>query len=838
MANIETTSNNDSLYQKVEKSEYLDEYLKNILRKHIEDISVEREIENVWIIVEEIVIFLEQTQFKVEDINGIWIENNYIKIYSENWNKKSITYLHLSEDHKLSYIWDTEKVKENKSKIIENLNEFENLLNAIDYLFDQNGKWAFDFWYLDEKDILDAKWAKKFGVDLEWKSIKELQEMARLYSKSLHAERISIPETDIALDIRIQEQQKRYTNFIVWIWDKYEWWAKLFKKSKEEIQELVEFTVDSYGSDHEGLLRYLTETHEEIDKNNFQSTSVETSYKGFALELHKVIYSKLKADNASDDTIMHFAKIVTGRIWNIDNRLKATQEFSNNIVLFMFQRKWWVMDKINESGGLEIEDKEVWDTPPKSIVSNTIKKLDNIPLGAEVLLKDIWFWQVLQIPEGTDYQDLRLEEKIMISTLARVLAKLWDTPVTARAELSDLFMQVAEEANKTVVESLNEHFDDDWKPWLTPWGTIVEWKDAEDFGLSEIQTEVFNLYNDINGNGLFDLSDKTKWRLVTWAKFAAVITVWIAAGFALPVVLAAAWVASVSAVAVWATVWLTATVASMALNPKWYDSLNEMLISGWVELAVWTATWAIWWWLIGWFTKQFSHSSRLWTIVGDQSVWIMARIWNWWKTFLPHDRGLWRLILNGYWVEWAKFLSRWWATNTGILIWDLVVLWILTEVVRAKGMNEIFHNESIFEDEANNEIWKKSNNEEVIIPNTESIDTKTLPLVSELNSNNDSELIEKASIEMLPLITFKDSLENKPFKFSEFKADIDAVKSLQSFLSIEADGQFGQITYEAVKSFQSHNNDVEWNPLQIDWMPGNKTLWAIIETSRNYNLNS
>ena len=76
---------------------------------------------------------------------------------------------------------------------------------------------------------------------------------------------------------------------------------------------------------------------------------------------------------------------------------------------------------------------------------------------------------------------------------------------------------------------------------------------------------------------------------------------------------------------------------------------------------------------------------------------------------------------------------------------------------------------------------------------------------------------------MLPLINFKEKLASKPFNFAALKADTEAVKSLQLFLSknsgnaLEVDGMFGQITYEAVKEFQGSHND-------IDGVPGEKTL--------------
>lgn len=791
---------NDSLNEEITNPFLLEIFLKEVLRDYFTGDDIVGEIQKVDALVTDLYSQIEEN-ISIESVKKIGVEDNYVKIYYNEWTGNKVLYFRMPENWAEEHVV-SENIEETRSVLRDDLDAYENILNAMDWIFTKNKDEFFE--YLNEKDILSTN---KFWSELKDMSIKELQLMARWMSWWLKQTRGLIPEEDIALDIKIQEQQKRYLHFIVWVWWKYEGWAKLFEKSKTEIKYLVWELVSSYSS-IDWLLGYLVDTHSRIDENNFQSKSVETSYKSFATELHKSIFSRMQDEKVDDAHFLDFAKIITGRFWDIDNRLKDP-ELSNNVILHILQQKWWIMDKINNSGEIEIEDEKVWETPPKEIVASSVAKLSSV--WGEKLLTRIWFGSVLNIEEWNNYQEISLENKIKISALVRLLDKIWTKDITDLSELKELFLTVSKEANRAVVEWLNENFDASWSDW--------NGKNSADFGLEWVQAEIFDLYNDINGNGngLFNFSDNTDALLLGGAKMAGVMAVAIVAGFA-------AWpILGVWMIGAWAAMWVTASLASMVANPKWYDTLNEAIIDIGTDLPVAAVSWMVWWGIVGGFAKQFTYAGRFWKIVWDQNVWIMSQIWNRWKVFLPHDRGIGRFILNGYWVEWAKFLTRWWMQNTSIFLGDLAILWFVIEAKRMQEVDEVFHSDSIFDDGGS------------IVPNSQNTRPQTVQHTS-LNNDIETENLNEDVInkDFLPLAIFRDYLKKESFKLAEFKSDKEAVKALQKFLEIEDDGIFGKITFTKVQEFQRKHKDENGVDLKDDGLPGIKTLTAIIN---NYWLN-
>lgn len=776
-----SVEHNDSLNEEIIDSSLLEIFLKEILRQHFTGNDVGEEIDKVDGLVTSIYEQIEEN-ISIGSVKKIGIENNYVKVYYNEWEGNKVLYFHIPKSWEEQEIVGPENIEETRNTLRDDLAAYENILNAMDWIFTENKKEFFE--YLDEKDVLKTR---RFWKELYGMSIKELQLRARSMSSWVKQTREAIPEDDIALDIKLQEQQKRYLHFIVWIWGKYEWGAKLFEKSKSEIKYLVWELVSSHGS-IDSLLSYLVETHTKIDKNNFQSKSVETSYKAFSTELHKSIFSRMQDENASDEELLDFAKIITGRFWDIDNRLKDP-DLSNKIILHIFQQEWWIMDKINSSGQIEIEDEIVWATPPKDIVDTAIVKLKNV--GWEKLLERIWFGDTLKINKWDDYQELGLEEKIKISTLARLLDKAWEWDIENTEKLEQLFLTVAQEANKAVVEWLNDNFDASWGDW--------NGKNSKDFWLVWVQAEVFDLYNDINGNwnGLFNFSDGTDAFLLGWVKMAAVITIAIAAGFA-------AWpILGVGAIGAWVTVWVTASIASMGVNPKWYDTLEEAMVDITTDLVVWWATWAAWWYVVRWLwwlPLQKAFAMRWVQLNNARPFWI------------------WRLLTSGWWVEWAKMLSKWWAKNASVFLWDLALLWFVIEWKRMQEVDKIFHSDSIFTDQ---NAWSSTNNY-----------TSATPTQGNIPVDDDENIVsfnEKSIREdFLSLAAFRKTLEDKPFKLADFKADKKAVRSLQKFLKIETDGVFGKITFSKVQEFQKKHKDENGIDLKDDGLPGEKTLTTII----------
>ena len=188
--------------------------------------------------------------------------------------------------------------------------------------------------------------------------------------------------------------------------------------------------------------------------------------------------------------------------------------------------------------------------------------------------------------------------------------------------------EAREEAKEELMDSLNDNFD------------ANTGRKAEDYSLTWMQAEIFTLFQDINWNGLFDISDSSWEYVKAWWKMAWALVVWSLTILALPT--------TTGLVTIWATVWFAATLVSIALNPKWYSTFWEAFVDNLSNLWVWTVSWMAWWQLV-----------------------------------------------KSFWVEWAKFLSIWWARNTSIFVWDIAILWIWWEMVRQSSINWIFEKDKI-----------------------------------------------------------------------------------------------------------------------------------------------
>jgi hypothetical protein len=101
----------------------------------------------------------------------------------------------------------------------------------------------------------------------------------------------------------------------------------------------------------------------------------------------------------------------------------------------------------------------------------------------------------------------------------------------------------------------------------------------------------------------------------------------------------------------WAAMWATASLASMAINPHGYDTFWEAVtdISSDIALGAWT--WYLWW---------------LWSIKYEK--------------------------------EWIKLFSKEFYNNPKfIMAWDLIFLWLVPEAYRMKKIDEIYHNQNILD---------------------------------------------------------------------------------------------------------------------------------------------
>lgn len=628
---------------------------------------------------------LKELNIQKETIQKIEIKTNWEMIVSYlNGEKKEDIVFHLLDDNEI-FKWNIDELNQQReSQVLDTVNELEKtdkILQAMDYIFTKNDE-EWWFWAINDKDILKT-W--KFWEEYRWKDLKYLKNAYEEAFSNIDSIDFEIFPQNVKDDIL--RQKKLYLEMIMWIWDKYEWAAKYLKIDEESFKKISQDLVNNLTI--QNLLLLLKDFHTKIDENNFQSTSVERSYKLTMETLHRLTLDRLMQENASNEDILKFAKIVTGRWYYYDNSWQnleiddnlRDQNISNEAILFMMNREGWIIDKINEDWNINIVDEKVENKNPSSIVSdleNTFyeKFWEELRVTNyfRTMLNSSWYWDILDI-WNLSYNELRYEQKVKISVLYRVLEKLnegksfWDKTKQMDyiwnknyilEEFAWLFNEVAKDYRKEVTKNLEKAF---WS-WDIFDRDFYFWKRAKDLWLDWTDAEIFELFQEINWNWLFDLSDTSIDNLKTTWKFVWVLAIWIAVPFiVLP------WAALV---AQWAAAWAAATLASMALYPKWYDTMWEAFFDISSDLLVWTVTWVLWWALAARFG-----------IPKDELVWL-TKIEVIKKIFKTKSD-----ILDPNW----KIKEAW------IFALDLTFLWLIPEVWRMMLVDKIYHSEGVFEED-------------------------------------------------------------------------------------------------------------------------------------------
>ena len=556
------------------------------------------------------------------------------------------------------YKWNKAEIKEKKEKnsknIIKILEKSDKVLDSMDYIFTKNEKeW---FWEINN---LDALMTNKFWRDLNWMNLKHLKSKVDTYFKEIDSVKLKdLPES---LKKDILKQKSRYLEMTMWVWDKYEWAAKYLELEKISFNNIVNTLIDNYTTKE--ILIYLKELHKKIDDNNYQSTTVERSYEILSSKFHEKILEKLKKEEASDLDFVNYAKILTGRWdfeWNntfsddfedssIDDYLRDQQR-ANEALLYMMNRKDWVIEKVRKSWKIKIENKELENKNPNNVV-NELKDIfyekfwENLKITGkfESILKWSWYADILNL-SVKNYSELNYEQQTKISVLHKVSEKLksWKTFLEKvwQLDITDNENYVLEEFAKVFNDVARDYMEEMYSSNETFSKDTLFWKNAKQSGLTWVEAEAFDLFQEINGNWLLDLSDTSIERLKMWWKFVWVIAVAITVPL---IILPTMWIVAQGAAA-----WAAASLASMAISPHWYDTLEEARVDISSDIAVWTFTW-----LAGW------------------------------------------ALAKSFWVEGAKLFSEAWRRNAYIFAWDLIFLWLVPEALRMMAIDEVYHGQDI-----------------------------------------------------------------------------------------------------------------------------------------------
>lgn len=590
---------------------------------------------------DEILFIVNKFNLIKENLEQIQIFPNW-KIYIEykkGWNRDKLVF---DLDNKENiFLWDNEKAKHDKEslniKSVKSLEKTDKILQAMDYIFTENDKEYFG--ELEDEDTLKTI---NFWKWLEWKNLKELQFIFKQNFEILKKEDINKLSSNIQKEYI--KQEKKYLEMFMWVWNIYEGWAQYLEENKNDFENIIENIVDF--SNSRQILNYLKEIHYKIDDNNYQSTSVEKSYKILSFEIHRKILEKFKKDNVKDEYFVKFSKIITWR-WrhwlssDIDDNLRD-QETANDALLYMMNRKEWIIDRLKKSKKIKIENKEIENKNPKGIIdkleskfyqkywndSKRINYFDNI-------LTASWYGDILNISESKKYNDLTFDLQIKLWVLDKVLQKLKNSQNKSVEDFWNLFNEVAKDYNKQLIKDLENTFNEnsifDWSFWT--------WKDSKEMWLKWVEAEAFDLFQDIIWNWVFDLSDNSIENLKAWWKFIWVVAV----AMTVPLIL----LPSLWTIAMWTAMWATASLASMAINPKWYDTVEEAVLDISTDIALWAATWAIWWawasryeWLgVKAFSKDFYKNQKVIMASDLVFLWLIPEAWRmYWIDYIYHSQ--------------------------------------------------------------------------------------------------------------------------------------------------------------------------------------------------------
>ena len=271
-------------------------------------------------------------------------------------------------------------------------------------------------------------------------------------------------------------------------------------------------------------------------------------------------------------------------------------------------KKDWIMRKISEN--IKIEDKKIVNKAPWEIVrefKSKYKPWEGIKILKLLGFKDI---STEKFESRKHYDKLSLQQKVEISTLVRLMEAQKENP---EKDLWELLQTVAKTWYETVITALNENFDASLFDW--------NWKNSKDYWLKWTEAEIFDLFNDIQWNWLFDFSDRTLSTLKEVGKIWGMLGVWIVSWVIAGPIVLAAWLAWIwSAVATWMAIWATCTTAWALLNMQWYDTKWDATKDLWSDLVVNSLLWWIWAWATAKFGKDLSKWLSVWAVATN--TWI------------------------------------------------------------------------------------------------------------------------------------------------------------------------------------------------------------------------
>jgi len=656
-------------YTKIENVYIQSFALADIFRDILESKEIFRE-EFLWFLE----WFMSENNSTDEDIVGAEYYNDTFFIDTKNSGKISFSLSSLLE-YSAQDMLNGISIKEQETKT-------HNLLEAIDSIYKAN-QWILYNWEINNQDVLSDD---RFWIQLQWKTLQELRELYEVEISLLSQVYDITQETD-----KKEALLKKEIQFFAGLWDKYEWWARYFSLSQDEIWSKVSKLIENMSLKE--VFQYMRETHSIIDSNWRKSDMVNQVNWKLIDELNTQVFSRLQQENAPDEEVLEFAKIITGRweIWSIDNKYKSP-ELANRVLIYVMHRDNGVLDDIltnNSEIEHQVVDPELkWLTPSK-IIGNIVWEINslapNTPNYGEDFIKQSGYGHLLK--NKSWYWDLSFEDKIAIWALKRMYDVLKETP--AQEKTPEILQKKLSQQLEKSYNTLNASFWDafDWYNWYFWWET------ASSLWLKWTFGEVFDLYQDINGNSwFFDWSDTNKdkilnlstatilWvSLIVWAiVFSPVIAAWTTATAGMMLM-------------AWAKAGLATGLLSVGLSRQWYDTYTEGAMDVSSQILVDTAAWAIF--ALGWLTA-IKYLKVKW--LTQQYKWLktMPKLQNYMVYNAPSN--LWSdLLFSRQAWSWIWGLDKW------VILWEVGAVGFIVSPATSKFVRNYFqesHHDTDIED--------------------------------------------------------------------------------------------------------------------------------------------
>lgn len=549
--------------------------------------------------------------------------------------------------------------KEAKEQRIEEssqqLRVLESVLKSMEQIFQKNKREWTD--KIGDEDSVNINIS-----EFPWSEIPQVQ-----WKKSLHLTDLQTVAQSIIWDLQQQDldsdmqkllwnYEEQYLDYIVWIWDMYEWGARAFhgEVQQTQIDQLIADLVERKSVPE--LLQYMLVKHASIEANNYQSTEVQRTYGYWSHSLNKAVLHKMKNEDVDTEFFHQYARIVSGRdvpelskkIWkqrNLswgDNKVVRSShsldgnlfdpESASEALLYVFERPGWVFEKLEKEKGFSIIDplsEKISDNEknPKAVIQKCSKLIQqkvewfHESYNWESLLKKAGFGNMFD--NSLPYNELSLSQKMQMWIIWRLIKKLEDIQNPSQYSTRyrskhkwhrewwndewkisyerfwELFLKVWEEWQEAIIIEINQELDGWWFGDKNDISTLSLW-----------EQELYNLYNDMWGNdGIFDISDMNIETFKAIGQFWAILigSIWLAIALwaAFPI-LASSWVYFMTTAA------LSSVAVSRIVIPEWYDTNKDMMLDIITDSIVAVMFWVAWWKMTQASYAQFMADSWKW----------------------------------------------------------------------------------------------------------------------------------------------------------------------------------------------------------------------------------